>query len=208
MSATPFGRIVTAHDIEQAALSVLRTWAPYYLAEVDRQAGDQSTGQLPEPRSYQVWSERDSWPEHQLPAVIVVSPGTTDPRPERDGTGYRVRWALSVGAVVSASDQHHTRRLAAVYVAALRAVLIQRPALGGLAQGVDWLNEEIVTEDETARTIALGVADFVVDVPAVVDPSEGPAMPPGDPPPPDDPWPAWPDIEHVDASVIHQGDDQ
>ncbi len=85
---------------------------------------------------------------------------------------------------------------------------MQRPSLGGRAQATVWTGDEIDTAPDTGQTWGLGAASFVVSVAQVVDPDQGPAWPDSAIPDPSEPWPAWPDITRVDATVIHQGDDQ
>lgn len=201
---TPFGQIVTAAQVEAAVISTLRTYLPHYLAEVERQSGAEPA--IATPRTYRVWTESDTWPSDQLPAVIVACPGTSDTR--RTAGGYEADWDVRVGVIVRTSDQASTRRLAGIYAAATRAVLVQRPALGGRALATVWTGEEIDSEPDSGQTWGLGTTRVVVTVPQVVDPDQGPTWPDGpDVPDPAEPWPDWAAVTRVDTTVIHEEDD-
>jgi hypothetical protein len=89
MTTAPFtsaiGPIVSGHDVEQATLAVLRRWMPTYLAEAERQTG-RVVGSLPVIRGWTVATTFDKWPEDQLPAIVLISPGLASP-PDADGSG-------------------------------------------------------------------------------------------------------------------------
>src|SRR3954469_11008205 len=97
---TDIGPIVTAHDVEQAALATLRKWASTYLGEAEDQH-ELTRGTLARPRSYTATNSFDKWPEDQLPCVLLVSPGLAQP-PNVEGNGrHRAQWALGVAAIIS-----------------------------------------------------------------------------------------------------------
>lgn len=200
----PFGRIVTTAQVETAVLDTLKRFLPHYLAEVERQTNLAPTAAAP--RAYRVWTDRETWPSDQLPAVIVACPGTTDTR--RTPRGYEADWDVRVGVIVRTSDQASTRRLAGIYAAAARAVLVQRPALGGLATATIWVGDQIDTEPDTGQTWGLGTTQVTVTVPQVIDPDQGPIWPDHpDIPDPAEPWDDWAQISQVDTTVIHKEDD-
>jgi hypothetical protein len=184
-----FGQIVTSRDVEQAVLSTLRGWLPVYLRWFEQQTG-RSAGALPNPRSYRVVADPDErFPEEQLPAILVVSPGLAEP-PSREGDGsWQATWTVGIGVIVSTATADTTREVAAVYTAAVRAAIVQRGALGGIADHTRWTDEmhdQIVTPDR-ARHIAAGYLTFDVAVRRVVElprnlPAEPPEDLPGDPP--------------------------
>lgn len=199
-----YGPIISGATVERAALLTLRKWTPRYIAETCRQAGRDP---LPDPRGYIVASTFDRWPEDQLPVVAVVSPGWAG-RPRHSGTGgAMVPWALAVGIVVSATPER-TRENAQTYVAALRTLLAHQPSLGGLATGLDCIDEDYVPPFAFNRTRALLAvqASFVVTVEDAFmygHGPDGPWGPPPDPPDPTDP-PNWPAADrHVVAVAAH-----
>lgn len=200
-SPSIFGRIITGDDVEQAVLALLRRWSGTYLAELERQH-DLEAGTLPRIRSYETAPSFDNWPEDQIPACIVVSPGITGP-PVRGGRGsYMARWSVGLGCVCSARTQAEAHRLGMLYIAALKTLILQRPSLEGFAAGVDWVDEsytELSFDDR--RTLGAGMAIFNVQVDDVVTAQAGP-LTPADPLDPDtSPWPEWPHADTVTVDV-------
>jgi hypothetical protein len=206
MAATEsiFGRIVTGADVEAWTWYTLKRWIGTYLSEVERQAG-LVAGTLARPRSFTTAPSLDNWPEDQLPALLVLSPGMNEV-PQRRGDGYyKARWNIAVACVVSASTEHDSRTLAMRYTAALRALLLQRSSLDGQAQGVAWLSErydELAYDD--VRSLMAGVAEFLIDAESVTNAKAGPTTP-DDPLDPDtDPWAAWPTVQSVDIDIENE----
>lgn len=198
MNTDLFGPLVFGDDVERAVIDTLKLWLPgTYLPEVAERAG---YAELPDIRSYRVWPEAapERWAEDQLPVVAIASPGTRgEPRHEGDGE-YSASWELAVGVIVSARTEAETGRLAKVYSAAIRMVLLQHSSLGGVAAGVTWL-EESYTEPidaEDRRSLAAGISGFEVEVRGTVNDTIGPAEPT---PPIDGSWPQ--EISEVDVDV-------
>lgn len=197
-----FGPIVSGATVEAAALATLRKWMPTYVRETCRQAGRDP---LPDPRGYTLASTFDRWPEDQLPAVVVVSPGWVG-RPRHSGTGgAMVPWGLAAGIVVSATPEA-TRENAQLYVAAVRTALVHHESLGGLALGLDCVDEDYVPPFAFGRTRTLLAlqASFVVTVDDAFmygHGPDGPWGPPPDPPNPTDP-PNWPEADRHVVTVV------
>jgi phage gp37-like protein len=138
--ASAFGPLVAASDMEDAVLAQLQAWLPDYLAEVERTHGLQ-VGSLPQPRSWVLSSEVERFPEEQLPAVMLASPGLTDP-PLADGTGiYTARWQLVVAVQVNVRGNRLALRVARLYALALRGALLQQQRLGLPLRRIDWMDE-------------------------------------------------------------------
>ena len=201
-----FGPLVAASDVEAAVVSQLRKWLVTYLAEIDRQQR-QDVGTMPPPRSYVISSDVERMPEDQTPAVIVVSPGLSDP-PRPDGGGaFVARWQINVGAQLSARGNEHALRLARLYALALRALLVQQQALDGLAvRRIDWLSErydELDSIDD--RTVCVAVVELAIEVADVTTRHAGPLeplLPPEPAPGPDSP--TWPLAETADVTVTKE----
>jgi len=169
-------------------METIRTWAGTYLCEVERQHGIPE-GSLQRVRGWVTAPSFDKWPEDQLPAVMLVSVGLSE-TPLKDGYGYyRARWQMGLGAIVSARTQAESHRLGMLYIAALRALLIQHPSLGGRAAGIVWQDEDYTQLDyDDIRTLAAGQAMFTVEVEQVAQSGAGPLAP--DPHDPEcEPWP-------------------
>jgi hypothetical protein len=194
---TVYGPIVTGATVERAALRTLRDFAPQYIRETCRQAGRDP---LPDPRGYIVASTFDKWPEDQVPVVVAISPGWAA-RPRRAGNGRALAsWSLAAGIIVSATPDR-TRENAQLYVAAIRTLLTQQQSLGGLAAGVDCIDEDYIPPFAFSRTRTL-LAFQSVFVVAVPDAFTYGAGPPLDelPPDPTDP-PNWPTVKRTDIRL-------
>lgn len=166
-----FGDFIHAGEVEQAVKETLQRWFETYLCEMERQTG-RTCGQLPLPRSYQIVSESDDparWPEDQLPSIIILAPGFAEP-PTHDGYGaYRVRYQVSVAAMVSANTQGATRQLSRLYGTTVAAILTQNASLGDFASGITWTGESF--DDiplDTSRSVACAIENFQVDVDGVL----------------------------------------
>jgi hypothetical protein len=189
-----FERIVAGVDVEAWTLQTLRVWSSTYIAELERQHGIDA-GTLPRIRAWQPAPSMDKWPEDQLPTVVVMSLGTAE-RPLKDGDGtYRARWQINLACICSARREAEARANGMLYIAAHKALLLQRPSLGGNATGIDWLDEDytqIAFDDQ--RTLFAPQAAFVVEVPDVVTTKAGPTAPDEPLEPDTDPWPDWPTV--------------
>jgi len=199
MFGSEIGPMISAYDVERAALDTLRKWIDTYLGEAEAQHGRQRNS-LPRPRSYTTTNSFDKWPEDQLPCVLLVSPGVLEPPQVRgDGTFYAV-FSLGVAAIVSTAQMADTEELAKLYVCALRTCLIQQRSLGGFAAGTEWLDEtydDLPSEDW--RSLGAGQAIFAVEVDAVAQRYHGPLL--STPQPPYAPVPGDPFADPVDVDL-------
>jgi hypothetical protein len=198
---TIFGRIITGADLERWCLETLRKWSSTYIAELEDQH-ELARGALPRIRTWTTTPSFDNWPEDQLPAVMLVSVGLAEP-PFKQGSGeYRARWQMGLACVTSAAKLEQAHELAMLYVAAHRAVLVQRPSLEGRAAGVVWQDEnydDLPLDD--LRSLSAGQAVFTVEVHEVTQANAGP-LTPSEPLTPDtDPHPEWPLAETVETEV-------
>src|SRR4051812_27844406 len=161
---TAIGPIVSARDVEQAAIDTLHKWLSTYLGEAEDQHS-RARGSLPRPRSITTTNSFDKWPEDQLPCLLLVCPGLAE-APKAEGNGrYRALFALGAAVVVSAKTEAATEELSKLYVAAVRTCLVQQQSLGGFASGVDWMDEtydDLPSEDW--RSLGAGQAIFAVHV--------------------------------------------
>jgi hypothetical protein len=142
-------------QIEAAVLDTLRTWAPVYVAEVERQAFDAGLfpaladgRHLPAIRSWAVVGDRTLAGAGAPPRVLIIARGLAG-EPARDGTGaYRAAFAVAFMVVapgnarVDTNGQQSANRNARLYCAALRTALLQQrlPTLPGFA-GLEWVDE-------------------------------------------------------------------
>jgi hypothetical protein len=209
LGTADFGSIVTGGDVEDWMLQTLQEWFSTYLAEAERQHG--YTGHdLPRPRGWAIGPSFDKWPEDQLPGLLVSSKGVPAP-PQKDGYhAYRARWLVEPGVVCSARTQELAHRLAMLYGAALRTLVVQRPSLGGHAEACDWLGESYddLGYDDTRSLYAVRER-FSVEVAGVATGDTGPTS--ADLPfTPDDtlPWPPLVQVQTHDETVVNTTVDQ
>lgn len=202
---TAFGALVAAVDVEQALVELGQRWMSDYLAEVERTHG-YTVGALPRPRSWVVSSEVEKMPEDQTPAVLVASPGLTDP-PRADGRGvYVARWRVNVAVHLSASGNAHALKLARLYVAALRLLYVQQQALEDLVvRRITWADERYDTLPSVDdRSVCTAVVELAVELADVTTRNAGPLaplLPPGNPGPDS---PTWPLAETADVAIDKQ----
>lgn len=190
------GPVVTGRDVELAALRTLKRWSSAYLTDAEIKLG-RTPGSLPRIRAWTTAPDFEKWPEDQLPAVLLLSPGLAE-APNMDGRGaYRAQFSLGVAAIVSTAKMEQTAALAKLYCAVLRTCLIQKQSLEGFAAGVTWLDEnydDLPSIDD--RSLGAGQAIFAVQVDNVSQRWNGPATP-GEPPPDYEPMPSDPTVDTV-----------
>jgi hypothetical protein len=189
--ASIFGPLVTGHDVEQAVLSTLRKWSGTYIAEAEDAHGITRCS-LERVRAWVIGPTLDKWPEDQLPAVVIASPGLAPP-PRRNGEGYyRATWRIELGVVCAARTQARSRELSALYLRAHMAIVAQKQSLESFADGVAWLDESYTQLDyDDVRSLYSGSAVFAIDVEDVLSTDAGPTEPD---PQADEcvPWAPWP----------------
>lgn len=200
-----FGTLVAASDVEESVLAQLQTWQRDYLAEVERYHG-LTVGTLPLPRSWVISSATERFPEDQLPAVVLASPGLADP-PLADGSGiYTARWQLTIATQVAARGNRLALRLARLYALAWRALLLQQQDLPlVVARRLDWMDERyrlLDTIDDRSTCVSeveLGVEIFDVTQrhAGPLEPLLGPDAAPGPG------SPAWPVAVSADVELIN-----
>lgn len=185
---TIFSPIITGADVEAAVEATIKAWQADYLAEVADQAGLER-GSLPLFRSYPRLLDLSKWDEDQTPSCVISAPGTLE-TPATRGRQINARWAVGIGCIVSAKDMQSTLRLSQLYIAAVRAILVQQGSLGGISSGVSFISERYDDLDSSdARSLASGVGQFGVDVIGITELGMGPKTPSGDATLPSGTWP-------------------
>jgi hypothetical protein len=200
---TAYEQLVPASDLEAAIRAQLVKWMPSYLWEIQRQQGDDPVA-IAIPNSYVVTTDVSHMPEEQLPSILIATVGTTDP-PMADGQGrYTVRWRVTVAALVAARGNRVALRLARLYAAGMRGVLIQQQALEGVSvRRIEWEGERYDTLDSiNDRTICVAELSIIVEVSDVVTRHAGPLVPWIEPEEvPDPESPVWYTATDVDITI-------
>lgn len=179
MSGTnAIGILFAAPALEDAMLELIESWLPTYLTEVERAYGLEPLT-LARPKFYGTSVENDTHPGEGLPAIIVVAPGTSGV-PEGEGQYISAWYDLTVATTVVASSEMGARRLAALYSAAIRALVLQHGSIGGVASGVRFQGEEFLgspAQDNRSRSRGGALTHFMVKIEKLVDVQAGPVEP-------------------------------
>lgn len=192
-----FGPIVSAFEVEHALAQCVRRWQRDYIAEVCRQRAMKAE-QLPRYRSIVSSADIEKMPEDTPPVLIIASPGiaagVAHPISTRGDGTYNARFALDCASHVSARGNRQALKLARLYAAMLRTLVVQQalePAGGLQLSAVEPVNERFERlRSDADRTISASVVSFVVDVVAISNRLAGPLEPtlpptePGEPPEP------------------------
>lgn len=198
-----FGPIIVESEIDRVVMHHLRDWMPTYMREIERQIGLEQ-GSIPPPRTYMRRNRFDSYPEDQSPLAIVISPGLSGEDPSMDGEGnYNCWFGLGIGLSAIASSPDAADQVVKVQVAAARAIMLQKPHIGDLVSGVEWLDVDYVDvplDFQDAKYVRMGRLAFRVYVEAVVNRYGGPLT--QEPPDPEEqPGSEWPTAEIVDVDI-------
>lgn len=177
-----FRDILAASDIEEATILQLAKWIPTYLREMEKQKG-LPIGKLPYPKHYSNRNSFDIIPGEDFPKVIVISPGlANDPIAKGDGQ-YTAMWRLGIGVGIAAETEEYANMAVKVYGAAVRAIMVHKQSLDGLAQVIRWVDETyddlpIPSQNQLYKAAALY---FTIDCEDVVTKWAGPDEPDDEP---------------------------
>lgn len=187
--------IFVPDDLENAVMEELRAWMPSTLYEISIERDEEL---LQSPLSYNIRPDNNQFVEDQLPALIIVSPGTlNNPRKSGDQV-YEADYRILIVAIISSTGRVNVNRNARIYAAAIRAVLVRRPGLGGIAMGGLWEGESFDEgPEEQGRSLASITVEFAYTVPNVVQRGGGPATPLVPP----QPIPDGPEVTSTDLTV-------
>lgn len=179
MTERVLGPMFTTWTLEESVRTVLATDThamAAYIAEAVRQS-DLGDARVERPRSVLIAERATRLAEKQLPALIVVSPGTVG-EPRRDGNGNTQHtWSLVVAAVTQASNERVARQKASILAAAIRSCVTHGlPRTDDRVINVRWLGEssDEVPLDTDQRSRAVSACLFEIDVFPVMNTDYGP----------------------------------
>jgi hypothetical protein len=198
-----FRDIKVATDVEKAALMTLEAWMSTYLREIELQQNLPQDA-IPEPTAYLIAEEVDNQHGDRLPMLVALSPGLSRP-PQQTGNGsFRATFALGISIIASAAERDDNKYLIRLYSAVIRAIMLQRQSLGGVSNGIAWIDE---TYDDNLTfadnlTVHAGTVTFEVEVDDTVNRFAGPTTP-MEPDPDTQPGMHWPVAETHTVTVKH-----
>jgi hypothetical protein len=190
-----FGQVLDPARVEQAVKATLQAWLRDHLANQERE-NDRQPGSLPYPRSWPTISAFETRKHEQLPAIVIVSPGTAEPPTRHEDGRIDAKWRVEVAAVLSGKDEETARKLASMYVAAIVSALEQNPTLDGFARASRWVgfDQEYGTTSRGDQR-AIYAALFEVDIRGVLNARLGPTAPSPDATRPPAPQQTYTDTE-------------
>jgi hypothetical protein len=202
-----FEPIFDGHILAESVIATLKLWMPTYLQEIELQRGTER-GAIPVPRVYTTRNEFTTFPEDIIPLVIVISPGLEPGSLKHNGEGkYRAWWGIGVGVLAAANTEANSDRIAKIYGAAVRAILLQNQELDEQWEysGVEPIDESYtdVPDPEQEKTMRSARLVFRVGVEQVVSKWAGPPHP-VPPDPVTQPGSEWPPVEETDVEVLRK----
>jgi hypothetical protein len=177
-----FGNLFVVSILEEAVEAHLREWFPTYLRDVEAKM-DMPVGTLLAPNKYTQRNSFDVTLGEDLPLCIVISPGIIGEPITREAGKYTAEWSLGVGIAIAASNEPLADRLAKMYGAAIRGILMQHQDIADYVIRVNYLDEnydDLPIDNQLQYFKSTGVY-FGVEVENVVDKFAGPSVPDADP---------------------------
>ena len=188
-----FGPLFSPHVLEEATVAHLEGWLPTYTEAVEAQYDLE----LPEVVTWGLVDSFDRWDDsgQGLPALVVGAEGIGNGgEPEKYGGGdYRAGWELHVLLVVEHPKPDAARKIAQLYSAAIRGLMLQQGTLDGAVSVTDWLDEGYPYSIGESSTRAAAENSFLVEKDEVVNWQRGPKTP--TPPKP------LPEVKEVDVKT-------
>jgi hypothetical protein len=202
VSESIFGPIFDGSILTDATIATLRKWMPTILRELQLTRGMDKA--IPLPRTYTSRNEFSNFADDQLPLVVVISPGLAS-EPRADGEGrYSGWWGLGVGVIASAAGEQNSDRMAKLYGAAVRKVLLNRQTLDDSWEfsGIEYVDEvyDDLPDPDQERSLRAARLVFRVEVQSISTRFAGPAFP-TEPDPGTQPGSNWPTVDEADVTV-------
>jgi hypothetical protein len=215
--ASIIGNIISPDVVQDTVIAHLKLWLPTYLCEIDEQRG-LARGLTSWPKSWQVVPSFDNTLDGQIPAMLVICPGTAKP-PIKEGSGsYRATYTVGVAALVKGPDQLTANKIAKRYGAAIAACVLQEKGrIHNNVHACGWEGDsydDILAESD--RTLSSATVHFSIEFSNVLNERLGPSSPIITPDPyeapntepkkePYAPWGVIPDEQHIHISVEPKG---
>ena len=195
-----FAPVVHLASVDKAIVSFLIEWLPTYLRKAEALDG-RPQGFLARPQAYSTTYDEDDddvYADKMLPTIYVTSSGFDEWM--RDGEkSWSAMCRTSVSVITRARNMPEGRLNGSLYIGTITNLMLDRPALGGIAGGVTPRSERSRPLDDPSnrsRVLTAGMAEYDIFIPNIRKSRGGPLSP--DAPPPTDPLPPFPDVEDVE----------
>jgi hypothetical protein len=184
-------------------MATLQKWMPTYIQELEHQR-NLPRGRIPSPKVYTTRNNFSAMPDERMPLCVVVSPGLAH-EPWKDGEGRHMGWyGLGVGIVARANSEEASNKMAKIYGAAIRAIMLQKQALDDswAFVGTELIDESFtdIPTSERERSMRSVQVIFRVQVDELVTSFAGPQYPIA-PDPDTQPGSVWPEFQTADVVV-------
>lgn len=171
-----FGR----HHLRKAVEETIRKWMPDHLAEAERENGLKPRTLL-NFKTFEHVNEFRNWADDETPVCVIVSPGLSETK-QKGGGEYTGVFDLGIAAIVGANNRENTDKLADLYGPVIRQLILQHADLGGVATGVDYVDEKYNdVPDGQDSPLSSAQVIFTVEVPGIVNGRKGIMAPSEDP---------------------------
>lgn len=170
-----YGEMLDGDDVENAVEDTLRKYMNDYLGRWERKKG-REVGLVKRPDMYPRNNAEDfaSWPGHDFPVVLLVSPGLTQP-PVKHVDVISTQWFVGVAAIALAGTREEASAISRGIGSACRSILLHHGGLLGFASGVTYVDERYDDlEIDDSRSIMASKLIFYVDVDRTADRMGGP----------------------------------
>lgn len=202
MVPVDFGPIVHSVTVDKAVIAFLMRWLPTWLRVTeDREGLPNST--LARPASYATTYDEDDedfFSDRRLPCTFVTAGEALNWT--RTGAGdYCAYFRTRITTVSRGRNKAEARYQSAMYCAAITELLISKPALDGICNGVEVISERprpITDPSNRSRNLSGGFGEYLLYIPNLRAARSGPLTP--DPPGPDDPLVPLPDVADVQVT--------
>ena len=120
-----FGPMISASEIEEAAIETVKFWLPTYCAEMERRLSLRK-GTLIAPQNYTNRNSFDTVEGEKTPKIVVICTGL-GAGPLKHAAAYSAMWRVGVGVATGAKTERECNRNVKAYAAAIRSLMMHKP---------------------------------------------------------------------------------
>jgi hypothetical protein len=117
--------MISASEIEEAAIETVKFWLPTYCAEMERRLSLRK-GTLIAPQNYTNRNSFDTVEGEKTPKIVVICTGL-GAGPLKHAAAYSAMWRVGVGVATGAKTERECNRNVKAYAAAIRSLMMHKP---------------------------------------------------------------------------------